>query len=108
MSTPLEYVRVIRRDLEHGNPRYTFNRAQLLRMFARAHLEWNLVNDRAAVCLVGQLIFHAMKFILNDSSYAFTETVMPRVTDRECFEYQGVLIIRKEGRGTETDGFTFV
>lgn len=65
-------------------------------------------NNYPAICIAGAACFHALKGILDDEACVYTETMCPRLPERPCFEYQGVLVICKAGQGTEGDGFTFI
>jgi len=91
-----------------GNFKVTVDRDAVLRSFRKGYVRWQEENTCRAVCIVGTFQFSALKFILDDETCVYTEPMLPRLTERQSFEYQGVLVICKEGRGTEVDGFTFV
>lgn len=90
-----------------SGPKHVVIRKSIRRAFQRGHEHWRIDNDHPAICITGALLFGALKFILDDEACVYT-TMRPHLPERSCFEYQGVFVIRKEGRGTESDGFTFV
>ncbi len=106
MKKPL--VEVIVPNATKPSQRHCFNREKVINSFRDGHINWQREHQGQPVCVAGKFIYEALHFILRDSGQAFTETMLPRIPDRDCFEYRGVLVIRKEARNTETDPFTFV